>query len=448
MFRAKSSIYLRHIYFAFIVLGNIAIVMAGHVYDPDYYWTLFLSVPYLLFVIYKTWYKGKNVLPAKVSYPSPVYSNKMNWTVFIGNEQCSERRLSSIFTVGIREILRKKVYLKTRENGIDEKHEPEELITTLNLTGGDRIWRIEPGYNGCRLKTGQFSAEIFKANVRGHNIKAIEITLSLLTVKDNEFSLNDQSPNKTQAYVSNGSNSYCGYSGFYNADGMIHFIESLRDFSGGKPIGLKIRIHDKKEFQKICHAICKTRIIPDFIVVEGVEIQNNPASNIENNCSMPLYEALQFVSTTLQYYGLDRQILIIAKASITSGFDMVKALALGAHAVRTVMSDNSAINYQDKGFSNIGNMSSCYPLLQLSEFQQIIMEDMARVMEALGFKSVEEMSPASFFRKLCVLDKGEIKDRNDFLLLSRPSKILIETSSPGTPEHANVLLENDNPQLG
>ena len=141
---------------------------------------------------------------------------------------------------------------------------------------------------------------------------------------------------------------------------------------------------------------------------------------------MPLYEALQFVSTTLQNYGLDRQILIIAKASITSGFDMVKALALGAHAVRTVMSDNSAINYQDKCFSNIDNMSSCYPLLQLSEFQQIIMEDMARVMEALGFKSVEEMSPASFFRKLCVLDKGEIKDRNDFLLLSRPSKILIE----------------------
>ena len=439
MFRGKSFIYLSHLYFTFIVLGNTAIVMAGYVYDQDYYWTLFLSVPYLLFVIYKTWYKGKNVLTAKVSYHSPLYSNKMNWTVFIGNEQCSERRLSSIFTVGIREKLRKKVYPKTRENGIDEKHEPEELITTLNLTGGDRIWRIEPGYNGCRLKSGQFSAEIFKANVRCHNIKAIEITLLLSKVKDNEIGLNEQSPNKIQAYVSNGSHSYCGYSGFYNADGMIHFIESLRDFSGGKPIGLKIRIHDKKEFQKICHAICKTRIIPDFIVVEGDEIQNNSALNIENNCSMPLYEALQFVSTTLQNYGLDRQILIIAKASITSGFDMVKALAFGAHAVRTVMSNNGAINYQDKGFSNIDNMSSYYPLPQLSVFQQKIIEDMARVMESLGFKSVEEMSPASFFRKLCVLDTGEFKDRNDFLLSSKPSKILIKTSSPGTPENRHIV---------
>ena len=50
---------------------------------------------------------------------------------------------------------------------------------------------------------------------------------------------------------------------------MIHFLDSLRELSGKKPIGIRLCISDKKEFREICHAIRKTQLIPDFIVVEG-----------------------------------------------------------------------------------------------------------------------------------------------------------------------------------
>lgn len=398
---------LSRIYLAFMLLANTGIVVAANVYNQDYYWALFISVPLFLFVIYKTRQKDRNSLPASIVHHLPAFSGEA-LTVVIGNDQCNERRLSSIFAIGIREALQRNLNQGGKINGVDEEQESEELITTLNLTGGDRIWRIEPDYNGCRLKNGQFSAEMFKTNVNCHDIKAIEIALPLLKSNAPGIHLYDQTQIKIQSPGSNGIDSYYGYSGFYNADGMIHFIESLREFSGGKPVGFKIRIDDKKEFHKICHAICKTQIVPDFVVVEGFDIPNNlPDSDRVNSYGLPLYEALQFVSTTLQNYGLDKQILIIAKANIRSGLDMLKVLALGAHAVRTVMPCNGTTNSYENKFSKSDHMSRYSPLLQLSVFHGKIMEDTIRAMEYLGFKSIKEVSPASFFRRLFVSIEGE-----------------------------------------
>ena len=56
---------------------------------------------------------------------------------------------------------------------------------------------------------------------------------------------------------------------FFNAEGMVLFLEKLRKLSGKKPVGISVSICNKKEFYEICHAIRKTEIIPDFIIVEG-----------------------------------------------------------------------------------------------------------------------------------------------------------------------------------
>ena len=50
---------------------------------------------------------------------------------------------------------------------------------------------------------------------------------------------------------------------------MMHFIQQLRELSGGKPVGFKLCIGHPWEFVAIVKAMLHTRILPDFIVVDG-----------------------------------------------------------------------------------------------------------------------------------------------------------------------------------
>ena len=65
-----------------------------------------------------------------------------------------------------------------------------------------------------------------------------------------------------------------GYREFAEAESMLHFVDTLREFSDGKPVGIKLCV-DRKEFHEICYSIRKTELIPDFIVVEGFKAGDN-----------------------------------------------------------------------------------------------------------------------------------------------------------------------------
>ncbi|MFT6165539.1 MAG: glutamate synthase domain-containing protein 2 [Vicingaceae bacterium] len=51
----------------------------------------------------------------------------------------------------------------------------------------------------------------------------------------------------------------------------MHFIQQLRELSGGKPVGFKLSIGKESEFINICNAIISTGIKPDFITIDGGE---------------------------------------------------------------------------------------------------------------------------------------------------------------------------------
>ncbi len=46
---------------------------------------------------------------------------------------------------------------------------------------------------------------------------------------------------------------------------FLQFIASLRELSGGKPVGFKLCVGKRHEFLAICKAMVKTGIRPDFI---------------------------------------------------------------------------------------------------------------------------------------------------------------------------------------
>ncbi len=112
---------------------------------------------------------------------------------------------------------------------------------------------------------------------------------------------------------------------------MMGFIQQLRDLSGGKPVGFKLCIGHRREFMCMVKAMLETGIMPDFIVVDGKEGGTGAAPlEFANHIGMPMLEGLTFVHNTLRGAGLRDRIRVAAAGKIVSGFDIVRAMALGA----------------------------------------------------------------------------------------------------------------------
>ena len=112
---------------------------------------------------------------------------------------------------------------------------------------------------------------------------------------------------------------------------MMKFIAEMRRLSGGKPAGFKICIGHEWEFLAICKAMLETGIYPDFIVVDGKE-GGTGAAPLEfiDHLGKPMREGLSFVQNALIGVGARQRIRIGASGKIISGFDIARAMALGA----------------------------------------------------------------------------------------------------------------------
>ena len=210
------------------------------------------------------------------------------------------------------------------------------------------------------------------------------------------------------------------HSAFINAEGMLLFIEKLRNLSGGKPVGFKLCIGDKKEFHELCFYMRKTNIIPDFIVIDGSEGGTGAAPlEFTDNVGMPLYEALVFASKTLQLYGLKSQVKIIAAGKVISGFDILKLLALGASACyssRGMMFSLGCIQALqcDSGKCPVGvatqnpalykGLNVADKKVRVANFHNNTIKATIELMEACGFKSLQEITVSNFFRRLDTFD--------------------------------------------
>jgi glutamate synthase domain-containing protein 2 len=112
---------------------------------------------------------------------------------------------------------------------------------------------------------------------------------------------------------------------------MILFIQQMRELSSGKPVGFKLCIGKKSEFISICKAMVELNIYPDFITVDGGEGGTGAAPpEFSNFVGSPLLDGLAFVDNMLKGFNIRNHIKIIASGKILTGFQMVRAIALGA----------------------------------------------------------------------------------------------------------------------
>ena len=202
--------------------------------------------------------------------------------------------------------------------------------------GGDLIWQVGTGYFGARDTNGNFSSDVFKKNAERPQVKMIEIKLSqgakpghggILPAKKNTPEI--AAIRGVQAGTTVFSPPF--HSAFNSPLGLVQFVKQLRDLSGGKPIGFKLCIGRKSEFLAICKAMVQLNIYPDFITVDGGEGGTGAAPpEFSNSVGMPLLDAIAFVDDALRGFGIREHIKIDCSGKILTGFNIVRAMALGA----------------------------------------------------------------------------------------------------------------------
>jgi len=113
--------------------------------------------------------------------------------------------------------------------------------------------------------------------------------------------------------------------------GLLAFLQQLRDLSGGKPVGFKLCIGHPWEFLSIVKAMLECGTLPDFIVIDGKEGGTGAAPlEFMDHLGMPMRDGLSFVHAALVGTNLREHIKLGCAGKITSGFDMARAIALGA----------------------------------------------------------------------------------------------------------------------
>ena len=356
----------------------------------------------------------------------PVHIEDHNLRTTVGNAACKQPYSLSVFNISAMSYgalsrtaitaLNKGAALQnfahnTGEGGISQYH----------INGGDLIWQVGTGYFGCRDENGYFEPNLFREKSTRPYVKMIELKLSQ-GAKPGHGGILPAAKNTPEVaairHVVPGTDvmSPPAHSSFKTPVEMMNFIQKLRELSDYKPVGFKLCIGDKQEFNEICQAMQETQIMPDFISIDGSEGGTGAAPlEFTDNLGMPLYDALAFVTTTLINFGLKKHIKIIVSSRIVTGFDILKVIALGADACYSARGMMFALGCIQALKCNedvcpVG-VATQQPHLykgldvedkyvRVAQFHRNTLRATVEIMEACGFNSLDEVNADKFFRKV------------------------------------------------
>ena len=286
--------------------------------------------------------------------------------------------------------------------------------------GGDLIWQVGTGYFGCRTADGGFDPEKFRETARLEQVKMIELKLSQGAKPSHGGILPGAKVNREIADtrgVAQGKDciSPPAHRTFDDPEGLLHFLDHLKDLSGGKPVGFKLCVGRRSEFLGICKAMVKTGLLPDFITVDGAEGGTGAAPvEFTDNLGLPLNEGLVFVHNCLVGIGVRSKVRIIASGKVASGFDMVTKMALGAdmcNVARPMMfavgciqarrcntnTCPTGITTQDPRRARALDVETKYP--RVRNYHRATIHSFLELMGALGIERPEDLGPEHIYHR-------------------------------------------------
>ncbi|EPG38012.1 FMN-binding glutamate synthase family protein [Acinetobacter colistiniresistens] len=274
-------------------------------------------------------------------------ANPESFRVTVGNAQCSQPYSSSIMNIsamsfGSLSANAIRALNKGAHLGNFYHDTGEGSLSPYHLEhGGDIVWQIASGYFGCRTPEGLFDPDKFAQQAKNPNIKMIEVKLSQGAKPGHGGILPKHKITEEIARIRGISRDHdcvspSKHPSFNTPIEMMHFIQKLRELSGGKPVGFKLCIGQPWQFMSIVKAMLETKIVPDFVVVDGSEGGTGAAPiEFSDYIGTPLREGLRFVHNTLVGAGLRDQVKIGASGKMISAFDIASTFALGADWVNS-----------------------------------------------------------------------------------------------------------------
>lgn len=291
--------------------------------------------------------------------------------------------------------------------------------------GGDLIWQIGTGYFGCRDNEGKFNPELYAKNASLPQVKMIELKISqgakpghggILPASKNTpeiAAIRNVEPHTVVA-------SPPFHSAFNTPKELVLFIKQLRDLSGGKPVGFKLCIGHKSEFIAICKAMIALDIYPDFITVDGGEGGTGAApQEFSNYVGAPLLDGLAFVHNILRGLNIRQHIKIIASGKVTSGFHIIRAMALGADACNCARAMMLAVGCIQSLLCNtnkcpvgVATQDPKYAVgldvadktVRVANFHKGTIENFVELLGASGLDSKENISRCHIYRRTTLND--------------------------------------------
>jgi glutamate synthase domain-containing protein 2 len=289
------------------------------------------------------------------------------------------------------------------------------------IHGGDLIWEIGSGYFGCRDDQGKFSPERFVAQAREPQVRMIEIKLSQGAKPGHGGVLPAAkvTPEIAEARgVPLGADcvSPAAHSSFSTPTELLEFMQNLRELSQNKPVGFKLCIGHPWEWFGIAKAMLETRLLPDFIVIDGAEGGTGAAPlEFSDHMGMPLKEGLRLVHNTLVGIGMREHVKLGASGKIISSFDIARTLALGADWCNSARGFMFALGCIQAQTCHTGNcptgVTTQDPQRQMAlvvpskaervkQFHQNTLESFKELLQAAGLTSPDQLQAHHFSHRI------------------------------------------------
>ncbi|WP_423146193.1 glutamate synthase-related protein [Rubrolithibacter danxiaensis] len=359
----------------------------------------------------------------------PVKISQAALKISVGNFQCTAPYSLSVLNVGALSYgsLSKTAVLALSEGakiGGFAVNTGEGGISPYHIRGGgDLIWQIGTGYFGCRYQDGSFNEDLFQKNATRPYVKMIELKLSQGGRLDYERVLPAPENTPEIAAIRNlkPAVTVCSpqkHTAFTNETEMMLFLAHLRRLSGGKPVGIKLCIAGKAEFERLCAVMQQTEIFVDFISIDGVD-EGTEIGRTE----VPLLEALVIARKTLTRFGIPAK--IIACGKIVSEYDILRAIALGADACYTARGMMLALGSVYSLRYNNGKCPAVISALnnwlyrhsdvvdkrvRIANFHRNTLTATVKLMETCWCKNLSEIKPDNFLRRVSMPDVRTLKE--------------------------------------
>lgn len=314
--------------------------------------------------------------------------------------------------------------------------------------GGDIIWQVASGYFGTRNSDGTFSPERFAETATLDQVRMIELKISQGAKPGHggvlpAAKVSAEIARSRGVPVGEDCISPSSHSCFSTPVGMMEFIAKMRRLSGGKPVGFKLCVGHPWEFLAVCKAMLVTGIYPDFIVVDGKEGGTGAAPlEFMDHLGMPLREGLNFVHNALIGIDARQRVKLGASGKIISGFDIARAMALGAdwcNAARGFMFALGCIQsrscHTDKCPVGVATQDPTrqhalvvdHKWERVKNFHAGTVHALAELTAAAGLDHPCEFVPAHFSRRI---SPGEVVGFDVLYPSLRPGELLAGTDDP------------------